>query len=138
VKCWDPETLTAVYECKGHNLGVVSVVSDPSGSRVLHHAYLSLIIIGVASSSLDSHIRLWNVADGSLARDIDCGPGEVWSVAFSPDARFVASGSQSGNVNVWETETGTKQMVLEDKGKFVLSVAYVSTVLEDPISPVIE
>lgn len=84
-----------------------------------------LTVTGVASSSLDSHIRLWNTSDGSLNRDIDCGPGEVWNVAFSPDARFIASGSQSGNVNVWETESGTKQMVLEAKGKFALSVAYV-------------
>eukprot|EP01043_Picozoa_sp_COSAG02_P122706 COSAG02_NODE_59633_length_273_cov_2.034483_1_plen_37_part_01 len=28
----------------------------------------------VASSSLDSHVRIWDVASGEVQKQIDCGP----------------------------------------------------------------
>jgi WD repeat-containing protein 61 len=50
---------------------------------------------------------------------------ECWTAAFSPDGRYIATGAHAGNVNTWVTETGEKDRVLETKGKFIMSVAYV-------------
>jgi WD repeat-containing protein 61 len=49
---------------------------------------------------------------------------ETWGVTFSPDGRFVASTGQSGNVNLWNIETGKKEQVFQTNGKFTVSVAW--------------
>jgi WD repeat-containing protein 61 len=50
---------------------------------------------------------------------------ESWTIAVSPDGRYISSGNHAGNINTWVIETGEKDRVLETKGKFVMSVAYV-------------
>ena len=54
---------------------------------------------------------------------IDAGPVEAWTVSLSPDGRLVASGSQGGNINLWNVEGGEKQHTFETGGKFAMSVA---------------
>ena len=50
------------HTLEGHLLGVVSVDTNPAGT------------IGV-SSSLDAHVRLWDLESGKQLMDIDGGPG---------------------------------------------------------------
>jgi len=67
----------------------------------------------LASSSLDSHIKLWDLEKASLIGTVDASPGkyfsrdqtqtqyvmrivETWSLTFSPDGNFIASGSKAG------------------------------------------
>ena len=78
------------------------------------------------SSSLDSQIRLWDVASGGLTKIVEAGPVEAWSATFSPDSKFIATGTHSGNINMFSVESGEKDRVLETRGKFVMSVAFVS------------
>lgn len=55
---------------------------------------------------------------------------QVWSAAWSPVAPLVASGSQTGKVNVWDVSNRTtpKLTVLDTNAaaRFVHSVAFVS------------
>lgn len=51
---------------------------------------------------------------------------DVWSLAFSPDSRFLATGSHNGRINIFSVEEGKKKSSLDTRGKFILSVAYVS------------
>ena len=53
-------------------------------------------------------------------------PVEAWTATFSHDGRQIAAGTHAGNVNIWTVETGSKDQTLETRGKFVMSVAYVS------------
>ena len=101
------------------------------------------------SSSLDSSIRIWDMESGKQRKLIDAGPGalnapfesnlthllhstmscfavDAWTVAFSPDSRLVASGSHTGKVNLFGVESGSTETTLDTRGKFVLSIAYVS------------
>ena len=57
---------------------------------------------------------------------IDAGAGETWKAVYSPDGKFVATGSQQGNVNLFHVATRKKVTSMATNGKFVLSVAYVS------------
>ncbi|RJE24586.1 WD domain, G-beta repeat protein [Aspergillus sclerotialis] len=50
--------------------------------------------------------------------------GSVWSVAFSPDGRLLASSSDDKTVRLWDIVTGTLQQTLEGHSDSVLSVAF--------------
>ena len=96
-----------------HSLGVVAVDIDKEVTKAV-------------SSSLDSTIHLWDLSSGERIRKIDNGPMESWTVAFSPDGKRIISGAQNGKVHFFNTETGQKEQQMDTRGKFVLSIAYVS------------
>jgi hypothetical protein len=50
---------------------------------------------------------------------------EAWTLSHHPTLPQVATGAQSGNVNVWDLESGAKMKTMTTNGKFVLSVDYV-------------
>ena len=96
-----------------HSLGVVAVDINKEATKAV-------------SSSLDSTIHLWDLQSGERIRKIDNGPMESWTVAFSPDGKHIISGAQNGKVHFFDTETGQKEQQMDTRGKFVLSIAYVS------------
>ncbi|NER08810.1 MAG: WD40 repeat domain-containing protein, partial [Okeania sp. SIO3C4] len=48
----------------------------------------------------------------------------VWAIAFSPDGKTLASGSQDQKVKLWQVETGQLLCTLDGHDKAVLSVAF--------------
>jgi len=54
---------------------------------------------------------------GSLLDSVD-------SLAFSPDGRWLASGSWDGTVSLWEIPSGRRVATLEGHTSYVLSVAF--------------
>ena len=49
----------------------------------------------------------------------------AWSLAFSPDGQYLATGSFGGKVDLYNTESGQKEKTLDTQTKFVLSAIYV-------------
>lgn len=80
----------------------------------------------IATSSLDSSIRIWDVQNGKEIRKIGAGPVDVWSVSFTPDSKYIVSGSHAGKVNWYSVETGDLFQSYDTRGKFTLSIACVS------------
>lgn len=113
----EDETLELKCIFEGHSLGVVSVDISNDGRYAV-------------SSSLDCHIRFWDLDNGAPAQDmaekIDAGPTDSWTVCFSPDTSLVATGCQGGKINLFSTETGKLVKKLDTTAKFALSVAFVS------------
>lgn len=58
------EKLELQWTLEGHQLGVVSVDISQNGAIA-------------ASSSLDAHIRLWDLETGKQIKSMDAGPGEL-------------------------------------------------------------
>ncbi len=64
------------------------------------------------SNFAGNKLRLWDVATGKLKHimDEEAEPNTygspVWSVAFSPDARLLATGNTQGGVSLWDMPSG--------------------------------
>ena len=50
---------------------------------------------------------------------------DTWTVTFSPDSKYIATGSHSGKVNLVGVESGQKEETLDTRSKFTMSIAYV-------------
>lgn len=115
VKIWDvrDDQLELRQQLSGHSLGVVSVAVSSDGRTI-------------ASSSLDSGLCIWKTETGQMLNQATCGPVDLWTVAFSPDDKYVITGSHEGKISLYSVETAKPEHVLDPQnGKFTLSIAYV-------------
>jgi WD40 repeat protein len=60
----------------------------------------------VASVGNDLVVRLWNVADGKLVREMPGHQSHIYNVAFHPDGKQLATGDLKCNVIEWDVATG--------------------------------
>lgn len=56
------------------------------------------------SASFDSTVRLWDVERGVCIHTLTKHQEPVYSVAFSPDGKYLASGSFDKCVHIWNTQ----------------------------------
>ena len=54
----------------------------------------------------DHALKLWDTATGTLVRAMQGDTGVVYSIAFSPDGKWLASGNTDHTVRVWNAHTG--------------------------------
>lgn len=128
VVIWDAATGNKTT-LEGHSLAVDSVAFSRDG-KVL------------ASASRDNTIALWEISTGKEVKDFMLYPrgglassvGRLKSIAggasylrtlsFSPDGKFLASGSGDRRVIIWDIKSGEKVHVLDGHSRQVRSVAY--------------
>jgi WD40 repeat protein len=94
----------AIYEL------VLGQVSDQEPKSFRHHTSwvngLALNHTGtlLASASSDNTLQVHHVGNGKMMNIFRVTEGEIRSVAFSPDGKWVAAGIRFGNVRVWDLE----------------------------------
>ena len=69
--------------------GVTSVCISPDGRFV-------------AAGSLDTIVRIWDVASGTLVERLKGHRDSVYSVAFTPDGKGLVSGSLDKTLKYWD------------------------------------
>jgi WD40 repeat protein len=65
-------------------------------------------IVSAIVSELDNgNLEVWNVESGQPVRPLVGHSSAVMCCAFSQDGRYLASGSQDGNLRIWDTQKWT-------------------------------
>jgi U3 small nucleolar RNA-associated protein 13 len=112
LKRWDLETGKTLQAFRGHNLPVLDMTYDASGTML-------------ATGSADRSVRVWNAEKGFLTHNFRGHPGVVLKVVFHPTVRrlLLASACGDGEVRLWHLES--KQCrVLANHMSAVLSLAF--------------
>lgn len=69
-------------------------------------------------------VKLWDVTSGSLIRILQGETDQVTSIAFSPNGRLLALGSNNGIIKVWRVANGNLIHTLKGHAGGVLSVTF--------------
>jgi hypothetical protein len=72
---------------------------------------------------IPGELRLWDVRAGKEIRRWEGHLQHVWSVAFTPDGRTLATGGGDHNVRLWEVATGKERRVFRGHDDTVTSVS---------------
>jgi WD40 repeat protein len=95
-------------------------------------------------------IKVWDTAQWKERLSFQGHPGDVWSVAFSPDGKVLASGdgdwNRGGLVNLWNIGDGkpngrfqhtgeVMSLAFSPDGKWLVAGAADKTVKVWPVSP---
>jgi hypothetical protein len=78
----------------------------------------------VLTGGEDPTARLWDAATGKQIRSFEGHTASLWSVAFSPDGRFVLTGSADNTARLWDAATGRQIRTFAGHTDGVLSVAF--------------
>ena len=84
--------------------GAMSITAAPDGK---------LLALGISNNKT----QLINAEDGSVVRNLKSNYGG-WSVAFSPDSKYIVSGTSQGLLK-WETATGIWQPISGGQEKII-------------------
>jgi len=58
----------------------------------------------------DKKLRVWNIVDGRLLHTIDLSTADVDFTAISPGGHWIVTGDYTGNIVVWNTDSGKSQI----------------------------
>jgi len=110
LKVWTMDRDNCVHDLQAHQKEIYTIKWSPTGPGT-NNPNMNLVL---ASASFDSTVRLWDVERGTCVHTLTRHKEPVYSVAFSPDGKFLASGSFDKCVHIWSTQSG--QLIHSYKG----------------------
>jgi WD40 repeat protein len=101
---WDVEGRKQLHRLQGHTAEIYGVAFTPDGQRVV-------------TSSLDTTLRLWRVADGGLIAELKGHKEKVYrGLAVRSSDSLIASGDDAGEIRLWDGRTGQFLRTLANQG----------------------
>jgi WD40 repeat protein/serine/threonine protein kinase len=112
-KLWDAKTGRVNVEFNGHGQVVFCVAWSPDGERI-------------ASAGRDEMLFTVKVWDAQTGREFFAiqGGQEFFAVAFSPNGRFLVTGSADRTVQVWDAKTGHEVGTLGTHDRLIRGVVF--------------
>ncbi|XP_014206148.1 F-box-like/WD repeat-containing protein TBL1XR1 [Copidosoma floridanum] len=110
LKIWSMKQDTCLHDLQAHSKEIYTIKWSPTGPGT-QNPNMNLTLV---SASFDSTVRLWDIERGTCISTLTKHTEPVYSVAFSPDGKFLASGSFDKYVHIWSTQGG--QLVHSYKG----------------------
>ncbi|MGA7937463.1 MAG: hypothetical protein WCA35_28185 [Kovacikia sp.] len=77
----------------------------------------------LAASDISYEVHVWRVTDGKKFLTCKASDGWMWSVAFSPDSRLLAS-SANGTIHLWDLLTGVSVQTIRSYTSRIFSLAF--------------
>jgi len=101
-KIWSLKQDECVHELKEHTKEIYTIKWSPTGPGT-NNPDMPLIL---ASASYDATIKLWDAEEGKCVHTLRRHTEPVYSVAFSPDGKYLASGSFDNRLLIWDVRKG--------------------------------
>ncbi|GFP83924.1 F-box-like/WD repeat-containing protein tbl1xr1 [Phtheirospermum japonicum] len=99
-KIWSMKHDNCLLDLKEHTKEIYTVRWSPTGPGT-NNPNRQLVL---ASASFDATIKLWDVDVGGLLHSLDGHRDPVYSVAFSPNGEYLASGSLDKCMHIWSVK----------------------------------
>lgn len=110
-----PDTDTARTAQDRGTAGIVSMAWAPDAEQ---------LAIGMFNGLYHSTVVVWDVANRRLRLILRGHSQPVYSVAWSPDSKWLASGGNDGHVIIWNATTGERHLTLRGHTDKVFALAW--------------
>jgi WD40 repeat protein len=117
VGIWDVDSTRPLAVLEGHRFPVFGVRFSADGRRVATFA------CDRSAPSRPTEVKVWDADTGLLLTGWE-GAGALYSLAFSPDGRWLATGKEDGTVEVVDWARGKKVSTRRDHKGAVTALAF--------------
>ncbi|EFC44970.1 predicted protein [Naegleria gruberi] len=101
-KIWSYDSQKCVWDFKEHTKEIYTIKWSPTGPGTDYPNKNTVL----ASASFDASIKLWDPIAGKCLHSLTKHTDPVYSVAFSPDGKYLASGSFDRYLHIWSVHDG--------------------------------
>ena len=123
VKIWDVGSGKEISTFSGYSKAVSTVSFSPDGKYIVSGSANYIL------SLRDNTIKLWDVTSGREIRTFSGHSGNeyssiIYSVVFSPDGKYIASGADDYTIKLWDVTSGREVRSFTDHSASVTSVTF--------------